>query len=292
MSYPAYPPAQPMVRSYALGGLVTALTVLLSIMIVVEVIAAAGLFYRASLFDTASRGGYYTDGEATLADVTVMTTVFGYLLLFVAIAVVFIIWQWRHAKNAHVLGVRSGLGPGWAIGGWCIPVAGFILPAMQIYHSTRGSAVAAKSRHATLLVFWALTFALGNLLVVYAAGVATDGTSWSAEALRADALSDRLDGSASVAHIVAAALCIAIVRRLSAEQGDALDSVPTVGYPQAGYPQVGHPQGAFPQVGHPPASDAQVNPWESADLQPSPSPPPRQSPPPGPPRDPWQSPPR
>ena len=45
-----------------------------------------------------------------------------------AIGVVFIIWQFRHAKNAQVLGARGGLGPGWAIGGWFIPLANYVLP--------------------------------------------------------------------------------------------------------------------------------------------------------------------
>ena len=51
-----------------------------------------------------------------------------------------VIWQWRLAKNHQQLG-RPGtsLGPGWAIGGWFIPLANFVLPFIQFRELWRGA---------------------------------------------------------------------------------------------------------------------------------------------------------
>ncbi len=58
---------------------------------------------------------------------------------------VFIIWQFRHAKNAQVLGAYGGLGPGWAIGGWFVPFANYVLPAMQMHQSSRASDIEGRA---------------------------------------------------------------------------------------------------------------------------------------------------
>ncbi len=60
-------------------------------------------------------------------------------LVALAIAVVFIIWQFRHAKNAERLAGPLPLGPGWAIGGWFIPLGNYVLPQLQLYRSAAAS---------------------------------------------------------------------------------------------------------------------------------------------------------
>ena len=47
-------------------------------------------------------------------------------LLFCGIA--FVVWFRRAFGNAHALGLRSNYGPGWAIGGWCLPVVNLFRP--------------------------------------------------------------------------------------------------------------------------------------------------------------------
>ena len=54
--------------------------------------------------------------------------------------VVFIRWQHRHALAARRLGGPGRLGPGWAIGGWFVPVASAVLPGVELFGSSRAAA--------------------------------------------------------------------------------------------------------------------------------------------------------
>jgi hypothetical protein len=57
-----------------------------------------------------------------------------------ALAVSFIVWCWRAAKNQQALGrVPEKLGSGWAIGGWFIPLANFVIPVLVVQDLWRGS---------------------------------------------------------------------------------------------------------------------------------------------------------
>jgi hypothetical protein len=251
----------------SLSGLVVALTVLLSIVALVSLAEAAGYGYRASLLANAADGVYATDAQAELADAIPAATGILTLAFFVVTAVVFIVWQFRHAKNAQVLGSARGLGPGWAIGGWFIPLANYILPAVQIHQSSRVSTTrSGPPRSALLLIVpWAITFGLGTILSSVALGM------WPAALTTADdlemaAASDVVDGVASFLWLVAALLCIAMVRTVSGWQSQALDERATElsaqampwpgGAPETPPPSAGPPQG--PE--NPAAGD---DPWRS-----------------------------
>ena len=87
-----------------------------------------------------------SDGTV-LADHTVKSAtdavsgVVGFLFLVsLAISVVFIVWMWRAASNVALFGrVRPKFTPGWAIGGWFIPFANFVIPGMQMFDIDKGS---------------------------------------------------------------------------------------------------------------------------------------------------------
>ncbi len=95
----------------------------------------------------------------------------------------FIVWQFRHAKNARALGERGGLGPGWAIGGWFVPLANFVLPGVQIHQSSRMSDSAAagepdaKGKGAADRHRLGGAARLGALLFVVAAGACARPTT-------------------------------------------------------------------------------------------------------------------
>jgi len=74
------------------------------------------------------------------ADDAVAATIGIWLLLFVAIAVVMIIWWFRVARNTRALG-RDGhtWKAGWAIGGWFIPLANFVLPYLVLQEAYQAS---------------------------------------------------------------------------------------------------------------------------------------------------------
>lgn len=63
-----------------------------------------------------------------------------FLAIALITAVVFITWMWRAAKNNQALGrQRPRFGPGWAIGGWFIPIANFVIPVLIMQDLWRGS---------------------------------------------------------------------------------------------------------------------------------------------------------
>jgi len=79
------------------------------IVALVDVVAAAALFNRAGLIEdlvTSDPPGFT---ELDDADSAVAGALIIHVLLMLTLAVVFIIWQWRHAKNAETLGARGGL---------------------------------------------------------------------------------------------------------------------------------------------------------------------------------------
>ena len=115
-----------------------------------------------------------------------------------AIAITFIIWQFRHAKNAQVLGSYGGLGPGWAIGGWFIPVANYVLPAVQLHQSSRSSDVAARrqgrrGQGSGLVILWAILWGLSSLTFVGGGGLAPTDSEGNFEIETVDDLEQSAD---------------------------------------------------------------------------------------------------
>lgn len=78
-------------------------------------------------------------------------------LSLLAAFVLFIIWSFRVAKNGRALGYPASLSPGWAIGGWFIPIANLFLP----YLSIRGGAPADTQ---ALVLRWWLAYVGASLL--------------------------------------------------------------------------------------------------------------------------------
>jgi hypothetical protein len=125
LAYPeAYAP-----RPYSLRGVATALTIALPLIALLELAIARQYLQRVPATAPGEFGiwvGLFfgSSGSGGLDA--------AYLVLATTIAVIFIVWQYRHAKNAKMLGQTSGLGPRWAIGGWFIPLVNFALPAVQM----------------------------------------------------------------------------------------------------------------------------------------------------------------
>src|ERR671910_436204 len=115
----------------SIRGLATALTVLLCVIAAIELIAAMTLFYRSSLLFDAAEGDLPGASEADAVDAGVAGSVVLHALLALATGVVFIVWQYRHAKNAEILGQSGGLRAGWAIGGLVLPLPHLVLAAIH-----------------------------------------------------------------------------------------------------------------------------------------------------------------
>jgi hypothetical protein len=140
---PPPPPAyiEPTTEWRSLQGLKTALTWLLGLNIVATVFMVVALLNRIGTLDDLEAQESF---EAAVRDEDardlVITALAVFLILALITAIVFIVWFFRAAKNNEALGrLRPRLGPGWAIGGWFIPLANLVIPVLIAQDLWRGS---------------------------------------------------------------------------------------------------------------------------------------------------------
>jgi hypothetical protein len=227
-AYGAYVPTQ---RFEPLGALATAATVLLGVMAILALVGLGAHLNRVGLIERELRDGGVALEELEDADDGVAAAAVVYGLGLLGTAAVFITWQHRHAVNADSLaGSSAALGPAWAIGGWFIPCANWLLPGMQLFGASRASdpglplqPAGGRGRGSPLVVLWAVMFALGNALGL--AGWATfpdeDDVSVLAdlEDFVSDAtLADRMVAAGFVITAAAAVLAAVMVQSLSRRQ--------------------------------------------------------------------------
>jgi hypothetical protein len=169
--------------------------------------------------------GQRADDADTFVGVVALLTVVVSLTIFVLL----IIWMWRVAKNAEVLGrTGSRLGAGWAIGGWFVPFANLVIPLLVMLNLWRGSDPESppgdplwRTRHASPLVGWWWGLYLASLLK-FGAGGGDDGTISSRGELESLRTQDTVAIFGMAASVAAAVLLILVVRRLTARQSTLL----------------------------------------------------------------------
>jgi hypothetical protein len=148
--------------------------------------------------------------------------------------VVFIRWQHRHALTARLLGGRARLGPGWAIGGWFVPVASAVLPGVELFGSSRAASAPAPDDRATpddrsapdgsgsrLVPLWMATFSVGMAITLVAGQVMRPVLSppfHSPGAVRDARLSNQVGALGFALLTVAAVLAAVMVRALTRRQ--------------------------------------------------------------------------
>lgn len=282
---PAPPPAGPFAgrtgdrSAYGLGadhrsarGLATAVVVMLAIMAVLAAARAGAHAHRASLV------GDLRDGRLALADIGELDDADGLvgaavgleLIGSVATAILFVVWQYRHASNARSLAYRvDGLGPGWAIGGWFIPFANLVLPAVQIHGSSRESDPdlpvppgARRGNGSATVVPWAVLYGVGAVLERFGSFTYPD----ERDALRAGGVDEFLADAAdadwlmalgSLVTVAAAVAAIVMVRRLTARQDARAAAVRAASGHGVSHPGVGRPWPPPP----PPSPHQAPAPW-------------------------------
>ncbi|MCW6009469.1 DUF4328 domain-containing protein [Micromonospora sp. CPCC 205371] len=95
----------------------------------------------AGLLDTAAAGD-------------ILVSLVAFFLLLVAATLV-VVWLYRARRNLDKLGTAEGaMGPGWAIGGWFIPFANFVIPFRVTSAVARGSLPGSAWLTATLWGWW------------------------------------------------------------------------------------------------------------------------------------------
>lgn len=228
------------------------------------------------------------------------------LMLGIAIAVVFIIWFWRCAKNLEAfLRDKPRFGPGFAIGGWFIPLANFVLPVLQAQDLWRGSDPTRprgdpwwrKGKGSALIGWWWAAFVLG-------VGRSSAPTYEVGDLVEVDALVavSVILAVSSCFAVVAALLAIFVVRALTARQEQAAAALlgqgplaPVAASPAGwGAPPPPSAPSPVPGWGQPAAAPPPAAPTPSPPGSPwgpppsAPTPPPAAPPPPG---SPWGPPP-
>ncbi len=197
-----------------IGGLATGVIILLIGATAASAALAAAAFYRAGLADRLLDGGRVTFDDLNRADGLVQGTSILYLLALITSGIVWIVWQHRYASNAQRLGGKLGLRPGWAIGGWFIPLAGPVLAAVQLSQAVRDT----DDRRGAgwLIPAWVVAWFAGGSAAGVGAAMRPD--SEDPGDLRDFARADRVAGVGAALITVAGVLAVLMVRQLSSRQ--------------------------------------------------------------------------
>src|SRR5262245_416394 len=111
-------------------GLRTALLALLGGGITSAVLAVLAISNRLRVIDRIEHGTA-TLREANRADDLVQSAAILLGVVAVATGIVWIVWQWRIAKNVDDSSdVPTRFRPGWSIGGWFVPLANLVIPVL------------------------------------------------------------------------------------------------------------------------------------------------------------------
>jgi hypothetical protein len=160
-------------RFRTLGGLSTALTWLLGASAVSAVALAVVCGNRISKINAfEDNQTFATAHDLRDADdaVSAMASVVGLIML--AVFVVFIIFLFRASKNTELWdSSRRTWTPGWAIGGWFIPLANFVIPVLvvlDVWRRTPERSADGDTRTsppASIVGLWWALFVVGTVLI-------------------------------------------------------------------------------------------------------------------------------
>jgi hypothetical protein len=224
---PAPVPVGATTRWRSLGGLTTALVVVLVLTAVAAAVAAVAYAQRASrLGDIIDHGltfARYHDAEN--ADDFVGATAAILVLCSLVLLVLAIIWTWRAAKNQEALArANPRFSPGWGIAGWLIPLANLVIPVLMLQDFWRGADrdrprgdPGWRSGRGSALVTWFwVAFVLSYLGRGFIGQTSAHYTNVSE--MRGLRTHDVVAAVGGVATIVAAVLAIMVFRRIAARQ--------------------------------------------------------------------------
>jgi hypothetical protein len=202
-------------RSFrSIAGLTTALTWVVGAAIVAA-LACAGAYVNHRVVGDR----LYTDFSASRDDVThARDIVNGFASLWGALAVatfvLIIIWLFRAVKNTQLWNADRGTwAPGWAIGGWFIPLANLVIPFLVFSSTWRRSDGSPAQRAPLPLIVWAwwILFVVGEIMIQIDFDIDSKSSLDARDTLR-------IVGFVVIA--AAGAFLIACVRRMNRMQQD------------------------------------------------------------------------
>jgi protein-S-isoprenylcysteine O-methyltransferase Ste14 len=197
-------------------GLRTALTWLFVVVALTNLVSALAHFHRSGVIGRL-RDGTATLREARRADDLVGAASIAVLSLILMAGIVFIVWQWRTAKNAASLGrTDPRYEPGWSIGGWFIPFGNLVIPVLIMQDLWRSADPESprddwRSGPRSALIGWWW----GAFIV---AGLISRTSVFGRSSLSGLQAADTRASFGAVVAAIAAILAIAVVRSLTARQ--------------------------------------------------------------------------
>jgi hypothetical protein len=192
--------------------------------------AVVALLHRASVVNDFTGFGGVTVSDVSDADSQAGGAVGLLQFGLLATGIVWIIWQFRYAKNAQALRGNYGLAPGWAIGGWFIPFGNLVLPQLQLLQAAKASdpnlpvgQPAASGTAPSSLIAWWVAYDLAGLLFGIGSVMRPNKDDFNFD-LDRFVRADRVSAFACMLYIAAAVLAIVMVRALSDRQTRAATS--------------------------------------------------------------------
>ncbi|HSA51799.1 MAG TPA: DUF4328 domain-containing protein [Yinghuangia sp.] len=292
---PGYQPAHAWPGQYApmewvpvkpLRGLANAVCILLGVVALIDLLAAVALFRRAALVDDFTLSDVLS-GRLEDADDFVQVSLGLFGLASLATGIVFIVWFARARSNTEAwYGPSATMSKGWAIGGWFIPLANFVIPKIVAHdiwkRSDPQSAVPGGRSSKALLWWWWIIYTIAGLMFFGSvSGRETEedldnGDITLSEYVDSAVASDTVAGVALLVQIAAAVLAILVVQRITTMQDQRMGLQPMPGMYPGGVPAPGGPGypgggfGAPGMPGMPPAPGAPGMPPAAASAMPAP----------------------
>lgn len=211
--------------------------------------------------------------QENLATGVVALTLGAILLVNVVTAVLFIIWFFKSAQLSDILTPgRQSLSSGWAIAGWFVPLAYFVLPRIVMGGVWRASEPLSEApqllrRPRTLLVTaWWLTFCVGQSLWFMLSFVSpsqtyTHGIHFFTVAFVLMLITETMRAASAVLGVI-------MLRRVTTRQQIRTLQGPAQGNPYPAMPPgYGMPEPYAPQPYAPPAQQPPVAPPPAAPVQ-------------------------
>jgi hypothetical protein len=215
-------------RWRSLGAITTALTWLFAAHIVLTAVLIIGVFNHLRVLGDNETGGLVFDTKA-VNDANALPAAMIILsgLVGLTIFVLLIIWLYRAAKNNEALGRQNPrLGPGWAIGGWFIPVAWWVIPFIVMDDVWRGADPSVPRgdpnwrRSSTLAAIWA--WLVTTVVFTIPSFIASSGGDVRADEPDKVRRDDILRIVGAFGAILASVFAIIVVRRITARQEECL----------------------------------------------------------------------
>lgn len=211
--------AQKKRRHYPLESVALLLQLLLGLFAAASLLAFfTAIAYRADVLDVIS-GAKQITADVVLTEDRYNTAALLVSGAYAVTSVVFIVWFWRAYSNITYFERVRTRGTGWAIGGWLIPFAGWVIPygiGAEIWTQSRPEPGPVPERRdpnmEPVISWWALFLIMTAVNLVAISSLPVDATS---EQLASFVGVDIVDSAVSVAAAMAA---IRFVRRTTERQ--------------------------------------------------------------------------